>query len=202
MPRTAACPHRRWYHRDGCHPWHRAARSGHCDFLGDGGVLRSAQAWPHDAMGPASPADPVWRAAGKGIWRRLERSHRQPAGAEYLRKAGVRAGHGLLEIYSAINAGSVGRYSATLKPSGRISSSIAFLPRPRWRPTPRAIRPSPSVLDYRGSEPQADELRGLALALRLRSEVLLRRRDSAGTLDDGSVLSRGTVFWPFYIGAG
>ena len=254
--------------------------------------------------------------------------------AKYLRKAGVRAGHGLLEIYSAINAGSVGRYSATDENNGgapgtvrdkvnrmqrdghrsnaerllRLAKECSCLIRTSKNPTiilgdqdmtpclrkaglfairvyhnpPENVAPvlrpdyialdqhwdikwdrglaatgatpknkqeyaqqtgeasdgfegttirdvetvrqdsgfycllaspklatdpqgnptCPPVLAYRGSEPQADELRGLALALRLRSEVLLRRRDGAGTLDDGSVLSRGTVFWPFHIGAG
>ena len=38
--------------------------------------------------------------------------------ASYMRGAGVRPGMGLLDVYSAVNAGSVGRYNATDENNG------------------------------------------------------------------------------------
>lgn len=43
----------------------------------------------------------------------------------YLRDAGVRPGHGILDVYSAINAGSVGRYNASDAAAGGAPGTVA-----------------------------------------------------------------------------
>jgi hypothetical protein len=43
---------------------------------------------------------------------------------KYLRKAGVRPGHGLLDVYSAINAGKVGRYGASDTAAGGAPGTV------------------------------------------------------------------------------
>lgn len=45
--------------------------------------------------------------------------------AKYLRKAGVKPGMGLLDIYSAINAGAVGRYGASDANNGGAPGTVA-----------------------------------------------------------------------------
>lgn len=45
--------------------------------------------------------------------------------AKYLRKAGVRPGMGMMDIYSAINAGSVGRYGASDANNGGAPGTVA-----------------------------------------------------------------------------
>src|SRR5688572_22652650 len=47
------------------------------------------------------------------------------AGERYLTDAGVKPGHGLLDIYSAINAGRVGRYGASDANNGGAPGTVA-----------------------------------------------------------------------------
>src|SRR3990167_4006029 len=51
----------------------------------------------------------------------------------YLRNAGVRAGMGLLDIYSAVNAGRVGRPGASDRPGKTVRSHVAQMTR-QYRP--------------------------------------------------------------------
>lgn len=59
-------------------------------------------------------------------WQKPVASQLGPTGAvvNYLREAGVRPGHGLLDIYSAINAGQVGRYGASDAAAGGAPGTV------------------------------------------------------------------------------
>ena len=59
-------------------------------------------------------------------WNDPVRSQLGPSGAivRYLRNAGVRPGMGLMDIYSAVNAGSVGRYNASDSNNGGAPGSV------------------------------------------------------------------------------
>lgn len=52
-------------------------------------------------------------------------AEQMPAVVSYLRDAGVRPGHGIMDVYSAINAGGVGRYNASDTAAGGAPGTVA-----------------------------------------------------------------------------
>jgi hypothetical protein len=60
-----------------------------------------------------------------GVYAGMPIAEQVAAAGRYLRDAGVRAGMGLLDIYSAINAGRVGRYNASDANNGGAPGTVA-----------------------------------------------------------------------------
>jgi hypothetical protein len=67
-------------------------------------------------MGPAPRPHPVGRAAAPakyGVYEGMPVAEQVDAAGRYLQDAGFKPGMGIADLYSAINAGRVGRYGAS-----------------------------------------------------------------------------------------
>ncbi|WP_156121796.1 hypothetical protein [Halocynthiibacter namhaensis] len=58
----------------------------------------------------------------------------------------------------------------------------------------------PPVLSFRGSEPNKEEFRSLAMGLHIRAEYYLRKNDHLGGAAGETILNRFTLFFPMYLG--